>query len=333
MSDTPNIPSRANWFVGCNCSSIFDDKSAMIQRYMKMLFERTTMMFEYDGLPDTIPKFDYQIIKQTFGSVTITDKFNGKPYAYYGALGGELNEYYHPTISIVTNPYQKFNATLKIGEDCVVIKNDLFYQGLYKLNQLYAELLTECDISIRKCLMNIRVDNVVTSSTDSDDTSIKAFFKAVENGKFAHITTKKFMDETLLQIHEVASKSSNPLKDLIEMRNYIDSSWYIEIGLNANYNMKRETLTDAETNVDDKTLIPLIQQMLECEKDGWDAVNKKYNLNVKVRLSDVWNKMYKEVIEEPKQEEASEDADKLEDDNKSADESEVVEDDKKNETA
>lgn len=297
-----NIPSRCDWFVGCKGSSIFDDKDKLIQRYMKMLFERSVMMFEYDGLPDTIPKFDYQLLKQTYGSVTLTNKYDGKPYAYYGALGGELNEYYHPTKSIVTNPYQRFNATLEIGKDCVVIKNDLFYNGLYDLNRMYAEILAECDISFRKCIMNIRVDNVVASSDTSTDASIKAFFEAVEKGKFAHITTKKFMDETLLQIHQVASKSVSPLKDLIEVKNYFDSCWYIDLGLNANYNMKRETLTDAETNVDDKTLIPLIQQMLQCEIDGWKEFNQLYGYNVKPRLSDVWNKMYQDVmhpVEEP----------------------------------
>lgn len=292
-----NIPSRCDWFIGCKGSSIFDNKDKLIQRYMKMLFERSVMMFEYENLPKTIPRFDYQITKQTYGSVTITNKYNKQDlFAYYGALGGELNEYYHPTISIVTNPYQKFDATLEIGKDCVVIKNDLFYNGLYDLNRMYAEILAECDISFRKCIMNIRVDNVISSSDTSTDASIKAFFEAVEKGKFAHITSKKFMDEALLQIHAVASKTTSPLKDLIEVKNYFDSCWYLDMGLNANYNMKRETLSDAETNVDDKTLIPLIQQMLQCEKDGWDEVNKLYGTNVKVKLSDVWNKMYQDVL-------------------------------------
>lgn len=292
-----DIPSRADWFVGCKGSSIFDDKEKIVQSYMKQLFERTNMIFEYEGLPETIPKVDYQLIKQTFGSATISE-VNGKLYAFYGALGGELNEYYHPTISIVTNPYLKLSKNYVIDEDCIVIKNDLFYAGLWDINRKYAELLTECDISIRKCLMNIRIDNVVVSEDNSTDASIKEFFDAVKQGKFAHITTKKFMEDTLIQIHEVASKSSNPLKDLIEMRNYIDSDWYITFGLNANYNMKRESLTDAETNVDDKTLIPLIQQMFDCEKEGWKKVNEKYGTNVVVKLSPVWKKMYDEVVKD-----------------------------------
>ena len=300
-----SIPSRCDWFNGSD-KSLFKDKKKIISEYMKMFFTRTNTMFEYDGLPETIPKEDYQLIKQRFGSATIGEA-NKKVYAFYGGLGGELNEYYHPTLSIVTNPYLKFNKNYIIGVDCVVIKNDLFYNGLYNINLKYAELLTECDISIRKCLLNIRVDNVLESKDNSQDESIRKFFENVENGDFGYITSKKLMDNSLMNIHNTASKTANPLKDLIEMRNYIESCWWMEFGLNANYNMKRESLTDAETNADDMTMLPLIDQMLNEEQKGWDKVNKMFGLNVKVRLSDVWSKMRKDVLNDNKQDEINND--------------------------
>ena len=300
------IPSRYDWCNGSD-KSIFKSKKKIISEYMKMFFIRTNTMFEYDGLPETIPKEDYQLIKQRFGSATIGKADNDKIYAFYGGLGGEWNEYYHPTLSIVTNPYLKFNKNYKIDVDCVVIKNDIFYNGLYNINLKYAELLTECDISIRKCLLNIRVDNVLESKDNSQDESIRKFFENVENGDFGYITSKKMMDNSLMNIHNTASKTSNPLKDLIEMRNYIESCWWMEFGLNANYNMKRESLTDAETNADDMTMLPLIDQMLYEEQKGWDKVNKMFNLNVKVRLSAVWSKMRKDVLNDDKQDDANND--------------------------
>lgn len=289
-----DIPSRCDWFS--KCSSYFDDKEKIIQDYMKLFFTRTNTMFDYEGLPKTIPKKDYQLIKQRFGSVTLAKDDKGTIYAFYGGLGGLLNEYYHPTDSIVTNPYLNLTKTYKIGVDCIVIKNDLFYMGLYNINRKYAELLTECDISMRKCLLNIRIDNVLVSSDDSQDTSIQEFFKAVKKGDFGYIASKKFMDDALLTIHNTASKTANPLKDLIEIRNYIESCWWMEFGLNANANMKREAISDKEINADDKTMIPFIDEMLECEIDGWNEFNKMFGYNVKVKLSPVWKKMYDDVI-------------------------------------
>ena len=290
------IPSRADWFIGCKGKSIFEDKDAIIQNYMKRYFSRLNQMFEYEGLPETIPKKDYLLIKQTFGSATIIKK-DDKYYAVYGGLGGELNEYYHPTKSVVANPYLNVSNEYEIDKDCVVILNDIFYMGLFNICKMYAELMTECDISIRKCLLNIRIDNILESDDDGTDESIKLFFEKVKRGDFGYISSERFMDESLLKIHQCESKS-NPLKDLIEMRNYIDSAWYLEFGLNANYNMKRETLTDAETQVDDKTLIPLIQDMYEQEIEGWKRVKDLFGLEVKPKLAGVWKKMYDEVMED-----------------------------------
>mgnify|MGYP003289029291 CR=1 FL=1 len=81
-----------------------------------MFFTRTNTMFEYEGLPETIPKEDLELIKQTFGSVTIA-KDKDKIYAFYGGLGGLLNEYYHPTLSIVTNPYLKLAESFEIDNE------------------------------------------------------------------------------------------------------------------------------------------------------------------------------------------------------------------------
>lgn len=295
-----DIPSRCDWFS--KCKSYFDNKELIIQDYLKLFFSRTNTMFDYDGLPETIPKEDYQLIKQRFGSVTLAKDDKGVIYAFYGGLGGELNEYYHPTISIVTNPWLKLSKTYTIGKDCVVIKNDIFYQGLYNINRKYAELLTECDISIRKCLLNIRIDNVLVSNDDSQDASIKEFFESVKKGDFGYISSKKFMDDALITIHNTASKTANPLKDLVEIRNYIESCWWMEFGLNANANMKREAINESEVNADDKTMIPLIDEMFNCEKRGWEEFNKMFGYNVKVRLSDVWKKMHDEVVKEPTEE-------------------------------
>lgn len=70
------------------------------------------------------------------------------------------------------------------------------------------------------------------------------------------------------------------------------------MGLNANANMKREAINESEINADDKTMIPLIQQMEKEVKEGIDKVNSMFNTSISVRLSDVWNKMKEEVIED-----------------------------------
>lgn len=304
------IPNRAKWFMNDEADTIINRKS-LVDLYLKSYFIRANEMFEYEGLPKEIPKKDLLLIKQRFGSVTIARADDGKIYAFNGALGGMLNEYYHPTISIVTNPWLKLSKTYEIDKDCVVILNDVMYEGLFKHNLKYAELMADCDLSIRHALINCRLDNVFESNEDNTDASIKKFMDDVIEGKLSHITTKKFNDMSLFNIHRTAI-SNDKLKQLIEMKNFIDSNWYIDFGLNANYNMKRETLTDAETNVDDKTLIPYIKDMLDCEIEGWNKANKMFGLNVKPKLSSVWAKMFEEVLQDNKENQVEETDDKTE---------------------
>ena len=99
----------------------------------------------------------------------------------------------------------------------------------------------------------------------------------------------------MLKIHSLSKTTDNLLK-LIELRNYIESSWYIDLGLNSNYNMKRESLTDSETEVDTYTLTPLIKNMLEERKNGIKRINEKWNLNISVDLGGSWKKLFNKIL-------------------------------------
>ena len=138
-----DIPSRCDWFK--KCDSYFENKEMMIQDYLKTFFNRTNTMFEYERLPETIPKEECQLIKQRFGSVTIANDEQNKTYAFYGGLGGVLNEYYHPTTSIVTNPYLKlihyqFLCSLNIyvlKYHIQLIFQHTFYEYYINLDKIY----------------------------------------------------------------------------------------------------------------------------------------------------------------------------------------------------
>lgn len=293
MGDT-RVPTRQDWCFGEYNKSIFDNKERIIKSYMTRFFNRLNQMFEYEGLPETIPKKDYLFAKQMIGYNVIVNVDN-KYYQTYGTLGGKLDVNYLPTEVTIANPYIPLSKTLKVDEECVVILNDSMYEGCYTINRLYAELLTECDITMRSALINKRMDNTFESSNDTTDTSITKFMEDVVQGKLSHIVSKSFMDDTTLRVHQLAKQGDN-FSALIEVKNFIDSCWYLEFGINAMYNMKREKLSSGETEIDSDTLIPFVQDMYEEEKKGWERVNKLWGLNVQVHLSSVWKKIYDSVL-------------------------------------
>ena len=271
------------------------NKKELVNSYIRYMLNRTQDMFEYKGLPESIPKKNLELYLQTKGFVVIPSKNIDKPIAMYGGLGGVPNEYYMPTIAIVDNPYLKYNESLTIGKDCIVIYNDSTITGLMPMFEKYALLLAECDLSINMINKTNRIDNVIECGDSNTEAAALKFIDDIENGELSHIVSKKFIDESLLKIHSLSKTTDNLLK-LIELRNYIESSWYIDLGLNSNYNMKRESLTDSETEVDTYTLTPLIKNMLEERQNGIKRINEKWKLNISVDLGGSWKKLFNKIL-------------------------------------
>ena len=298
------IDNRSLWLFGDKSLSILKDKSLLVNSYMGYMMIKSLRMFEYKNLPETIPQRELELILQTCRFVIWTkDKENKNLFVFYGGLGGVPNEYYQPTQAIVSNPYLKFTKVLNLDDyikddgNAVLGWNDSMHMGLYPLNNRYACLLAECDLSLKYELVNIRLKNILTSDDDSTKTSVKTMFEDVENGTgYGIVVTKNFMEESSLKdIPFNSSSSHNNLKDIIESKQYLMGSWYNELGLNANYNMKREAINESEADLNEDSLLPMIDDMLQQRKTMVDSVNKKFGTNITVKLSSSWEKIRKEI--------------------------------------
>lgn len=303
MTTTPT--NRNEWIF--NCKDFELDKNAIYNSYILYMLNRTMQIFNYKKLPDTINKRDLETILQRFGYAIVTD-VKGKLYAFFGGLGNELNEYYHPTHAIVNNPYLKFNKDMVINEDCIVIKNDSNYCGLFPLFDKYAKLLTECDVSIRIATINSRIPSVLIADSDSTKASAELYLKDILDGKLGIIRSSVFDDNVGVKSEDYMNHSAiNTIAQLTELSQYLKSHWFIDLGLNANYNMKRESINENESAMNDYILLPLIDDMLEQRKNAIKQINEKYGTQIEVELNSSWEilreEMKKEIEEQPKQEE------------------------------
>ena len=109
--------------------------------YFYMMIRNQTM-FDWQGLPDTIPQRILETLLQAYGNVCIF-KYEDNIYATFGGLGGEPDYNYEPTLYVIANPALKYSAELKIGEECVRLRNDAYGYGLYNMNMRYASLMVE----------------------------------------------------------------------------------------------------------------------------------------------------------------------------------------------
>lgn len=293
---------RDIWIFGGKLP-VLKNKNLLVDTYIKRFFIRTSQMFEYKNLPETIPQRELELIIQ-FCRVAIFTKKEDKLFVFYGGLGGQPNEYYQPTQAIVSNPYLRFSSVLNLDDyiksekeiDAVIVWNDSAHMGMFPLFSQYAELLAECDLTTRYALINKRFMNILTADDDNTKTSIEEMFKQVDNGTgFGIIITKNLVNELNVTGIDMGIKGSMDLKDINETKQYILGSFYNDIGLNANFNMKRESINESEADLNEDALLPLTDDMLQCRKIGVDAINKLFGTNIEVDYSSSWKKLRDEI--------------------------------------
>lgn len=262
------------------------NKQKVFEHYCKYMFTRTQSMFVYEGLPDTIPVQWLEQYLQRNGSCCIAEH-EGKLYALLGNAGGEYDEYYQPTIYVVANPWLNLSKTFKIGEDCVYCRNDYDALGLNPLICRYAGLMTENLLTVRLADINMRMMNLLSAPDDNTLHSTKQYLKDLEEGKLGVVGETPFFEGLKLQSKNIGS--GDYMIQFIELQQYLKGSLYNELGINANFNMKREALSGQELAMNDDALMPLIDDMLKQRRAMCDNLNQMFGLNVSVDYGSTWH--------------------------------------------
>ena len=263
----------------------FKDKDKAVRSYVTYMMNRVQSMFKYDGLPDTIPQKMIEIYIMTNGHAAIV-KHEGELYVCFGSWGGEPDEYYIPRNYIVANPYLNLFHTYTIGEDCVLAHNDSLQYGLLPMFHRYASLLVENDITMRMVDINSRITALIDAKDDSTELSARKYLKDIEAGENGVIGSPAFFDGITTQPY--GEHNYQRLTDLIEFHQYMKASWFNELGLNANYNMKREAITSNESQLNDDMLLPLIDDMFNCRKIWIEQVNEMFGVNWSIDWASSW---------------------------------------------
>lgn len=262
-----------------------NDKQAGKYAYIAYMFDRTQQMFRYENLPSTIPARELELLLQVNGFACITQA-NGNLYAFFGGLGGVPDMYYRPTECVVNNPALNFYKTLKIDDECVIVKNDAMLSGLVPMFGKYAELLVENDITFRVTSINSRLASIISAGDSRTADAAKNYIKDIEDGKLGVIAEQSLLEG--LHVQPASERNAGKIIDLIEYNQYLRASWFNDLGIEANYNMKRESLNSDEVKLNIKALLPLAENMLECRKEGVEKVNSMFGTNIKVEFASVW---------------------------------------------
>lgn len=296
MPDNSNYQFRA---VPLDLLSYVTKKQKSAKYYFRYLLDRTMMMFEYKNLPETIPKNILERYLQINGVACITKAPDGKLYCFNGSWGGEQDVYYRPTKFIISNPHisqqtdgtsHQFTKECTIygtePHDAVLIRNDTEWASLTPLIARYAVLMCENCITVRTATIMLRCLALISASSDKGYKSGLAYLSKLEAGELGIISDSAFSEGIKLQ--SPPSNNGSYLTQFIELEQYLKGSFFNELGLRANYNMKREAIGEGESSLDADSILPLCDNMLKCRREDICELNNLFNLDISVDFSSAW---------------------------------------------
>lgn len=285
--------------------SYIKDKDTAVNHYIDNYLTKTQSMFVYENLPVTIPQGELEHLLQTNGNCFVA-MVDGNLYALYGSTGGDPDVYNRPTQYIVANPALKLNKVYEIGKDGVLFKNDYYMNGLLPLIGKFAVLLTDSNITLNTATILSRITMLISASDDKTKQSADAFMQKILDGDFSVIGESAFFNGVKLQ--NTQASNSQQLTQFVEVIQYYKANLLNELGLNANYNMKRERLNRNEVSMNIDVLLPFVDNMLYERQQAVEAINAMFGTEITVDLSSSWkttheqNDQLEQAVETPKEE-------------------------------
>lgn len=290
---------------------IVEDKEWVFKTYKSYFYMRLLEMFEYKNLPETIPSEMLEMYLLSGGCCFFTE-VNGKYYVFEGSLGGEPDPYYRPTLFTVANPALKLSENYDIQEDGVLCKNDKLLFGLDYLVTRTASLMAENLITMNMADVILRSIMMLTAPDDRTKASAEEFLKKIKKGEMGVIADSPLFDG--IKRFDSSHSSSGYITQFIEYHQYVKGSFFNEIGLNANFNMKRESIGKGEASLTQDTIFPICDTMFSSRKEFIKKINEKYGLDISVDFSSIWkqNRQEAEYELEALKAESQEDSSQLE---------------------
>lgn len=296
----------------------FHNKENCLQDLIDEKLLQLLSMFDYEGLPQNFNKHNIELYLLTFGFCAIIEH-QGELWPMFGGLTGvPKSPVYQPTQITIANPALNISGTYTDGVDCVIIRNDTFYNGVMDILSRYCTLLVEGNLSL---LMWSNFGSRLTAAISSDDEntrqSAQDFIDNIIAGKYTTIYEDGLGEENIRVNPLLSAGTTGGILQLLEMLQYIDAEFNKKFGLSSNNNRKREALSSDETSTDDSILLPYIDNMRYYREEGLDRVNKLFGTNWSFKKGSSWELIEKEmeaVVEqlEVEPEEEQEEVDKEE---------------------
>ena len=252
-------------------------------------------IFEYEGLPESIPSRELELLLILQGYATPFYDNHGDPVAiptnifgfdrYYTPINGTYGNALIPTKQLYFQNQSAHvqNAVLMFNDD---LHTNIFYlraeSTLLTLIQRYARRLADLESSENIYTVKTRFGNAPVGGTDSVRNSIKAFINRVKLGGFDTIS-----DDSIISCFRTVDFSNATNENLMSFqtaRDKILEQFYRDIGVKM-ANQKKAQVSQDEIESDEQLLLISLDDMLKVRKKGIEDFNKFFHTKASVKIN------------------------------------------------
>lgn len=251
------------------------------------LREKVYQLFQWGGLPPTLPSSEIMKRLITYGAAPIfySTKVNNYVTCNFSMTGFDI--YSHPTSVTYAQPVLG-SDTLTIGKDVEIIS---FYTEYWFTRfkfqdtiKRYAKLLADLESTIDIALVNMRMTRTFQGNDNKTRDEIIRVYRAFREGEYDAISSSTILDK----IKEMQTDKEDPnFGELIALRDNIIKAFYEEIGINY-VARKTERFLKDELQSNNQILNAAIVPILTSVKYGVTRVNKLFGTNFSVCLNPIF---------------------------------------------
>lgn len=227
-------------------STVHCQNTSLANYYRRYLFQKAISVFEW-----TMPKWWaenyvlYTTYYNGFMAIVNTDRFGVIPQNC--GLGG-WNVMYQPSYAIIQNPLLRGILEPRIDEQCVLLRLQPDYGGIYDIVSYYADMMALCSEAIGMNLVNSKLSYVFASDGKTESESFKKLYDNIQKGNPAQFINKNLLDnDGNLKMHMFNQNVGqnyivgNVLSDMRK----IEAMFCTDIGIpNANTDKKERLISD-----------------------------------------------------------------------------------------
>lgn len=264
--------------------------------YFSILWNTLLEMFDYTGLPDTIPKRFLESILHSEGQVFIS-KINDDLIASTGTLSGNVDAYGLGTECIAVCPTGESRGKRNI-DIAWGINND---SGLPDMLVYWiSHLLGETDKSIKTNLVYSRLYKIPKLRDDKDKQAFEEMLNKIVDGNLKVFASKNVLDEELGAGTETFELTdANKIDKLPYLTQFFEDAlkrFYNFYGQPMqNQNKRAQSISDEIHGMDSVSYILPIQ-MLKCRRELCDNINRIFGTDISVDFSASWKLEFNSLV-------------------------------------